>query len=367
MPTFRKPRNSGSTRRRRFKRQSTKPFRKRVGNKKKKAYSPSNKRKFIRRSNPIAENKQVEGSQLASQFGNNPDGSPVLYDLSTPPASGANGHSMNTSHYVFIPDSACYQKQGLDDYNAIGTSTYQRLCAAKFLFKWPQQSMNTGINMESDPSKPARLLQGAMPDRPMSYKLYWGYVPIKHMLTGQTDPVAFEASAHYLEQQANQRILDYFNERTDRIKFIPKKTATINIIGSRTLNAPNYNFGRMATSSIVEDGQITGSDILDGNIADTLVKITWPINKKVHFEKTNKFAWDSASSVPATPSNGAVAMYRNYDHIPFAVVVSWNHNNLPIDDTSITPTDEETYGQRYARTIRCPQVLINDITYYRDS
>lgn len=364
MPTFRKPRSQkrSAARSRRFRRTASK--RSSSSYKKKKAYSPANKRRFIRRSNPVAENKQVEGSQLASQFGNNTDGTPVLYDLSVAPA-GKSGHTMNTAHYVFIPDSPCYQKQGLDDFNCIGTSVYQRLCAAKFLIKWPQQSMPTGVTMSGSATGP---LMGAIPDVPQSYKLYWGYVPIKHMLTGQTDPPAYEASAHYLEQQVNQRILDYFNERTDRIKFIPKKTATINIIGSKTLNAPNYNFGRMATSSLVEDGGIAGSDILDGNIADTLVKITWPINKKVHFEKTTKFAWNSASGEPATPSNGAVAMFRNYDHIPFAVIVSWNHDKLPIDDTSITePSSAAEWRQRYARTMRCPQVLINDITYYRDS
>jgi len=359
MPTFRKPRNSGASARRSRKRQSTKPFRKRSGYKKKKAYSPANKRKFIRRSNPVAENKQVEGSQLSSQFGNNPDGTPVLANLSVAPLNAA-GHSMNTPHYIFIPDSPCYQKQGLDDFNCIGTSTFQRLCAAKMLIKWPQQSMRTGVTMTGDVSG---TLMGAIPEVPQSYKLYWGYVPMKHMLTGQTNPPAYEASAFYLETQVNQRIKDYFDQRADRIRFIPKKTSTINIIGSKTLNAPNYNFGRMATST-KEPVDTT----LDGSIADTLVKITWPINKKVHFEKTNKFAWNSASGEPATPSNGSVAMYRNYDHIPFAVIVSWNHDKLPEDDTTITePETQEEWEDRYARTRRCPQVLINDITYYRDS
>lgn len=359
MPTFKVSRaqKRSAAKSRRFRKTASK--RSSSAYKKKKAYSPANKRRFIRRSNPVAENKQVEGTQLSEQIGNNPDGTPVLADLSVAPANAA-GHSMNSPHYIFIPDSPCYAVQGLQDYNAIGSSTFQRLCAAKFLIKWPQQSMRTGVTMSGDVSG---TLMGAIPEVPQSYKLYWGYVPIKHMLTGQTNPPAYEASAFYLETQVNQRIKDYFDQRADRIRFISKRTSTINIIGSKTLNAPNYNFGRMATST-----KEPVNTTLDGSIADTLVKITWPINKKVHFERSSKFAWNSASGEPAVPSSGKEVLYRNYDHIPFAVIVSWNHDKLPVDDTTIEePETQEEWEDRYARTRRCPQVLINDITYYRDS
>lgn len=334
------------------------------------AYKRSNKKRFIAKSNPIQENKQVEGSQLSSQLGTNPDGTPVLYNMAAPPPTlpDASGYAMNTSNFVFIPDSPCYQIQGMDDHQCIGRSTFQRICAAKFLIKWPQSTLNTGINMESDPTKPDRFVFGVLPDIPQSYKLYWGFVPMKHMLTGQTDPIAPNASAHYLETQVKQRISDYFDERLDRLRFIPKKTSTINIIGSKQLRAPNYNLGRQAVSG-------DAADTADGNIADTLVKITWPMNRKIHFEKSSTFAWDPSIDVgtgevvgPVAPSTGANVLYRNYDHIPFACIVSWNHNKLPEDDTSIVdPDDEEEFYERYARQVRCPHVLINDITYYRDS
>ncbi len=327
---------------------------------KKKAYAPKNKRRFINKSNPIAENKQVEAHELSTLVGNNPDGSAVLVNMSAITAPAA-GHPMNSIHYTFIPDSACYQTHGLDEHQMVGRSVYQRMCAAKFLIKWPQSTMNTGIEYDTQAGS---FLMGAIPDQSMSYKLYWGYVPIKHLLTGYTDPLAVEASAFKLEQRANQRIADYFDSRADRISFIPKRTATIKIIGSKVLNAPNYNLGRLATST-----KEPISTTVDGNIADTLVKVTWPINKKIHLEPSNKFAWDSNTSKPVATSTGATVFYRNYDHIPFAVVVSWSHNKLPIDDTSVTPTDGNLseFQERYARTMRVPHVLINDLTYYRDS
>lgn len=341
---------------------------------KKKAYAPKNKKRFIRKSNPVAENKQIEGSNLSTTIGTNPDGTPVLYDHSNPPPAlpNASGFVMNTTNYVFIPDSPCYQTQGLDESQMSGRSVYQRMCAAKLLIKWPQHTMNTGINTYPAFGTADQMLKGTIPETPQSYKMYWGYVPLKHMLTARTDPISTEASAYYLETQVKQRISDYFDSRRDRIAFIPKRTSTINIIGSKVLTSPNYNFNRIPTSTLVSDA---AGENAEGSIADTLVKVTWPINKKIHFEPSNKFAWRATESSPGAgdvgpvaPSSGATVFWRNYDHIPFLVIVSWNHDKLPIDDATITtPADEEELNERWARTRRCPHILINDITYYRDS
>jgi hypothetical protein len=343
---------------------------------KKRAYKPSNKKRFINKSNPIAENKQLEGANLSLYIGNNPDGTPVLPNFAVPPHyagadNAASGYVMNSTNYVFIPDSPCYQTHGFDESQMQGRSTYQRLCAAKMLIKWPQQTMDTGITTYPAFGALGQTLKGTLPETPQSYKLYWGYVPIKPMLTGQTSPLSTEASAHYLETQVKQRISDYFDNRKDRIAFIPKRTSTINIIGSKTLSAPNYNFNRLPVST-----KEPTSTTADGSISDTLVKISWPINKKIHFEPSNKFAWRTTESspgagdanTPVAPSTGTTVFYRNYDHYPFAVLVSFNHDKLPIDDSSITnPTDEDELNDRWARTRRCPHILINDITYYRDS
>ena len=56
--------------------------------KRRRAYAPKRKKAFIRKSNPIAENKQVEGKQLTQYFGNKADGYPILNDFSTPPVNG---------------------------------------------------------------------------------------------------------------------------------------------------------------------------------------------------------------------------------------------------------------------------------------
>lgn len=345
-----------------------KPKKLRTG--KKSAYAVKAKKVYKRMSNPLAENKQLLGSEISATVGLDVDGKVVLTDFSIPPIdtygnpTGAGGHPLNTMHWHFNPDSMMYQTQGLDESQMIGRSTYQTLCAAKFLIKWPQPTMNTGIDDGSGGK-----LFGAIPDQPMNYKMYWGYVPKKLLYTNETTPNVNEASARDIETAINQRVTDYFNERQDRIQFIPKKTSTIQIEGSKKIFPPwDRRSGRMPTSYVVQSGD-DGSEkplvntVHQGEIPDTLVKVKWNINRKIHFEPSNKFGFrkgNPAADPPTQDENiplvgGKTAFYRNYDWLPFAVIVSWNHNNLPAEGTT------------FERTRRCPQVLVNDITYYRDS
>lgn len=312
-------------------------------------------------SNPLSENKQLLGSEISATVGlSATDNSAILTDLSTPPydntgqPTGAGGHSMDTQHFNYNPDSALYQTQGLDESQMVGRSTYQTLTAAKMLIKWPQPCMNTGIEKEDKSGN----IMGVIPECPMSYKLYWGYVPYKYLFTDKTSPKVNEVSAYQLEQLVNQRVSDYFNERADRIQFIPKKTATIEIIGSKRVFPPQHeNAGRVPVSMTDEEDAINA-----GSLPDTLVKMKWPTNRKIHFEPSNKFGWNSASNTPEAPANGATVFYRNYSgKLPFAVLVNWNWDKLPADDPTADPDD------RYERKRRCPQCLIQDITYYRDS
>lgn len=342
----------------------------RRNNKRTNPYKPRNKKAFKRASNPLAENKQLEGTQIAVDVGANSLGGRILTDYSVAPANQS-GHIMNSQHWNFNPDSMMYHTHGFDDHQMVGRSVYQSLCAAKFLIKWPQPSMKIGINKYGTTED----LGGVVPDQSMSYKVYWGYVPMKLMLTGQTTPHANQASAFHIETQINQRVFDYFDQRRDRIAFIPKTTATLKIIGSKVIKPPwKTHTGRLPVSMTSETARIStidGDPVVYGpntlrhakeSIPDTLFKIKWPINRKIHFEPSNAIGANTlvppAANIPGTPTT----FYRNYDWQPFCVIVSWNHNKLPADDPANANPD-----LRYERTRRSPQVLVNDITYYRDS
>lgn len=332
------------------------------------AYAPKAKSNFKKMSNPFAENKQVLGSELSLAIGtrtNNGVARPILTDYSLPPIdhvtevfTGAPGHVMNTPHWIYSPDSALYQTHGLDENQMVGRSTYQVLTKAKFLIKWPQPSMSTGILDDND-----NLIMGRIPSRPMTYKVYWGRVPLKYLLSGSTDPKASEVSAVQLENRMNQRINDYFNQRRDRIQFISKTSATLHIEGSKVLKPPwDSTTGKLPVAGDYSDAQHDDArSEQHGTIPDTLFSVTWKTNKKIHFEPTNKFA-TNASGEPDSPDNNATVFYRNYSgQLPFVCIVSFNHDDLPENG------EHDGYDTEHERTRRCPQILANDITYYRDS
>ena len=117
---------------------------------------------MINRSNPIAENKQVDATNISEAVGTNLLGNPILINFAKPPKylnnhpdfddefsvanypTGAPGFPLTDSVWNFNPDSCLYQTHGFDNSSMIGRSTYQRLTAAKFLIKWPQSTLNTG-------------------------------------------------------------------------------------------------------------------------------------------------------------------------------------------------------------------------------
>lgn len=383
-----------ASRRRSFKRKSKSPWNTR--NKKSK-YSPKNKQRYLNRSNPVAENKKVDATEISTDVGVNALGNPILNDFSENPRylhnepaldgeltvadlpTGARGFAVADAVFNFNPDSCLYQTQGMDDNSMIGSSAYQKLCAAKFLIKWPQPTMNTGkwngntddMPEDSDPlqqrldwiADPANNWMGLIPETPQSYHLYWGFVKTPTGYSDFTDPKREEVSAVDLERHINLRVEQWYNQRTDRIDFIPKVNNDIKIIGKKKLSPPWDNrTGRLPVSYVDDSSTITNDILHEGVIPDTMVKIKWPLNKKVHFQRTNNFSGDGSPEADTqTP-----VFYQNHSWLPFAVIVNWNASSLPKNVGTPGPGAGFTEAM-VARTRRVPHVLINDITYYRDS
>lgn len=370
------------------------------GNKRTRAYKPRAKKRFIRSSNPIAENKQIEAADISEQVGLDTSNNPILYDISKPPVylntqlpidgsftvanlpTGGHGYPLTDSVYNFNPDSNLYQTHGLNNSSMIGSSVYQRLTAAKILIKWPQTSMNTGqwngntddLPADADPledrlkwlAAPENNVMGLIPETPTTYHMYWGFVNVKMGLSNFTTPKADEVTAHEIEHHINQRVEDWFNQRQDRTQFIPRNTSNLHIIGKKRLSPPWDNrTGRMPVSYTAE---AVADDFVnhDGSIPDTLVKITWPINRKVHFQKTLNLSGNGVTA-GGEPVSGEVAYYKNHSFMPFMVIVNWNAERMPKNITQTPQQNADDGGEgKFERTRRVPHVIINDLTYYRD-
>lgn len=373
-------------------------------------YSRTNKQRQLNKSAPIVETKKTDASEISTDVGLNLLGNPILHDFSENPRylgneppldeeliianypTGARGFPLRDSVFNFNPDSCLYQTQGIDNNSMIGSSAYQKLCAAKFLIRWPQPTMNTGkwngANTDYpepvDPANPtpaevaaitawlgsaANNWMGLMPETPQSYHLYWGFVKTPYGYSDFTTPKRDEADAETLERHINLRVEQWFNERTDRISFIPKTDNNLKIIGKKKLTPPwDSRNGRLPVSYVDDSHTITQDILHEGVIPDTLVKITWPINKKIHFQETNNFSGDGVTAAGA-PVSGVKTFYQNHHWLPFACIVNWNAATLP--QNAARTADETNDGAPFteaqvARDRRVPHVLVNDQTYYRD-
>ena len=392
MPKFTRNRFTRSTRRpRRSKKKNPWSKKSKVSK-----YSPKNKKRYINRSNPVEENKKVEAADISLDAGVNDVGNRILYDFSRnphylnnePPLSqgeelavanlptGARGVPLRDAVFNFNPDTALYQTHGLDDNSMVGSSVYQKLTAAKFLIRWPQPTMNTGkwngetTDMPDDDAplaekvawltNPKNNHMGKIPSSPSAYTLYWGFVKTPTGYSSFTTPAKDTCSAVELERHINLRVEEWYNERTDRISFIPKVNNDLKIIGKRKLSPPwDQRTGRLPVTAVNE---IDGDPVENktGVIPDTMVKITWPCSKKIHFTPTTNFSGDGTN-------DDTTVFYRNHSWLPCAWIVNWNAATLPknADASGRAPGDPWTEAQ-VARDRVVPHILVNDITYYRD-
>ena len=254
-------------------------------------YSRSNKQRQLNKSAPLVETKNLDASEISTDVGLNLLGNPILHDFSENPRylgneppldeelivanypTGARGFPLRDSVFNFNPDSCLYQTQGIDNNSMIGSSVYQKLCAAKLLIRWPQPTMNTGkwngdytdYPEPVDPANPTAAEiaaitawlgeprnnhMGIMPTAPQSYHLYWGFVKTPYGFSDFTAPKRDEASATELERHINLRVEQWFNERTDRIAFISKNDSNLKIIGKKKI-IPSMGLSQWPSSCII--------------------------------------------------------------------------------------------------------------------
>ena len=130
----------------------------------------------------------------------------------------------------------------------------------------------------------------------------------------------------------NNRVKNYFDERKDKIRFIPKKASTIRILGRKTLR-PDLRYMSTAPPTTQYD------DTVNGTIPDTFMEIKWPMMKKLHLEPANDL------------HNGNPGLFPNYSWLAFCCIFQENWEDIPVD-------------QRAQSSV---SVAYNDCIWYTDS
>tara|TARA_Y100000592_G_C5460064_1_gene313521 strand:+ start:272 stop:1204 length:933 start_codon:yes stop_codon:yes gene_type:complete len=276
-----------------------------------KAYKPGNKRRMMARRAPFVETKSKTHEDLVDQF-------PGVTDETL-------WRTHNTEHAMINPLTFYMWKRGMEENECIGNSVFAKYLKMKIGIQFPQSAFVTGG------------LSKAIPLYPQTYELVWGWVPNPFNLTGNTTPVADQATIHQLMEHVNHRVTDYFNEQKDKLRFIPKSASTIRITGRRKVR-PDLRYLSTAPPQTVESS--IGTDYTIGTIPEFRTSISWKMNKKLHLQP---------SSMLMGTTQG---LYPNFGTwLPFATLISWDYDSLPLGEQ-----------QKYL-----PAIQYNDCIWYSDS
>lgn len=271
------------------------------------AYKPKNKKAMVKARAPFVETKSRTHEDVLVDF---------------PSIAQRNQFQVyNTQHLSLNPDSLLAQQQGLEETQMLGRSLFCRFLKMKISVRFPQPAFSVGGTPQQIPQVPQR------------YYLVWGFVNATNW-TGNTTPKVNTATIDDVHSWVNQRVVDYFNEQKDFLRFIPKKMSTLTIIGKRKV----YPSKKYLTAVNSHDN--VGADTITGVIPDFNTSISWPMMKKYSYEKSSGL------------SGGTAGFYPNYNRLPFALLVNPDWEDLPSGP---------------ARIYQVPQVAYNDCLWYTDS
>lgn len=317
--------SSGSSRRRKATRTALRGAMKKTT--KKGAYKPGKKNVMAARRAPFVETKRKSDEEIYADgfFAgtgkiNENDMAPNRTVLEV----------YDTEHLMLDPLSYLLWSQGLDQSQHIGQSVCLKYTNMKIQVRFPQPSVSVTSGSYTTPQQ--------FPAQPMNYELVWGWVPSPLQLTGSTTPAVNTVTLNEIRQHINDRVTDYFNNRKDKLRFIPKKDATLRIVGRRKVRPS------LAQSTLHQMFN-SDSDAPVGTVPDYFTEISWKHqNRKIWLEQTGN----------ANGDNDCIAMYPNYTWLPFCTLVNWNHADIP----NSTVHDKK---------LESPSVAWNSITYFSDS
>lgn len=272
------------------------------------AYRKGNKRAMVKARQPMVETKSKTTEDLVGQFGLN---------------NHIDFFTFNSETVHINPDVFHAWQQGLGEQQCIGQSVFVKYLKRKMTVRFPQPGF---INTFNDKA-------GIIPQKPMRWELIWGFIPSPLNYTGYTTPTAPNVNMSEINGYINKRVKDYFDERKDKLRFIPKKASTLRIIGRKKLR-PDLRYSATAANTTSYDGEAQGT------IPDVQTSISWPMMRKVHLEQANDL------------HNGNPGLYAgNYSWLPFCCIFQENWEEIAAD-------------QRAQHSV---SVAYNDCIWYSDS
>lgn len=217
------------------------------------AYRSSRKKRMMIARAPLVETKSRTGEEMAIQLND----SLVLPDPTTPqdiPVDDA---------VTQMPlDPYNWMSQGLGEDQMIGLSVYSKYIKQKLQFTLP-----TGANAI---------------DFPCNLYVVHGWIKNPFARTSSTTPSATDATYSQFNHDIFVQLKEFFDEKEDKLRFIPKANNQIKILGYKKLR-PNRN------QSIAPPTQVFGTSLVPsgyktaGAFGPINVSLTWRVMRKVHY------------------------------------------------------------------------------------
>lgn len=271
------------------------------------AYKKQNKKAMMKRRQPFVETKSKTTEDLVGQFGLN---------------NHIDFFTFNTEAIHINPDVLHAWQQGLGEQQVIGQSCYVKYLKRKLTIRFPQPGF---VNTFNDKA-------GIIPSKPMACELVWGFIPAPLNYTGYTTPTAPNVNMAEINGYINHRVKNYFDERKDKLRYIPAKASTLRILGRRKIR-PDLRHTYTAPATTQYDGDVNGT------IPDYYTTIQWPMMRKLHLEQANDL------------HDGNPGLFPNYQWLAFCCIFQENWEEIPAD-------------QRAQHSI---SVAYNDCVWYSDS
>lgn len=271
------------------------------------AYAPKNKKKMVKARQPMVETKSKTTEDLIAQFG--------LPDHT-------NFTTFNSETVHINPDVFHAWQQGLGEQQCIGQSVFCKYLKRKIVVRFPQPSQ---INTFNDKA-------GIIPARPMECEIIHGFIPAPLNFTGYTTPTAPNVNMAEINGYINKRVKNYFDERKDQLRYIPRKSSTIRILGRKQIK-PDLRHYYSAPATTQYDGEVNGT------IPDKYLTLSWPMMRKLHLEQATDL------------HDGNPGLFPNYAWLPFCCIFQKNWDE-------VDPTLRAQYSV---------SIAYNDACYYSDS
>ena len=295
---------------------------------KKGAYNKTRKKNFQIRRAPFVETKFQTDVMVSLKSGNmTGDPEDTIRRTTEPLEIEYKNSAGNPKELTIFPlQSFMNMNQGFDQSEMVGNQIYSRYLKCKLEFQLPYG--------------------GNQIRHPCDMFLIHGWVTQKIGNTMHTVPDALNFTRSDYNEHIEEQILQYFNQRSDKLEFIPKKTSNLKILGYRKLKVKKSSNLGPDPNTISTATQITNAG------AHPVINMvcSWPMKRKLHYEL------GTAGSTP-TPLQ---FYYPNYCWLPFVALFNPTANEF---------LSTVTYPGDGPATNNPPKMYVryNSIHYFSDS